>query len=171
MAILVTSDFISWLRFGMSRLVRMFLYPWRRMGLIHVSKTLLKMPWVSSGPCWLLSTLDSGRFVQHSSAKSTEYTVKRRNTGREVGDSSSATVEERVKCATSHNRDARRYIVARSEGLRDRRCSWIERRLRPKLASMDANNEAMKSVLCSTSTLKTLVKYEDNMVDSNKPRA
>ena len=148
----------------------MLLYPRRRMGLIHVSKTLLKMPWSSSGSWWFLSTSDSGRLVQHSSAKSTEYTKKRTKIRRDVCEYS-ATVEGRVKYAMSQNKDARRYSVARSEGLRDRRCSRIRSRLRPKVAIMEANNESKKSVFCSTSTLKTLAQYEDSMVESNNPRA
>ena len=140
------------------------------MGLIHVSKTLLKMPWSSSGSWWFLSILDAGHSVQHSSAKSTEYTKKRIKTRRDVCEYSAA-VEGRVKYAMSHNTDARRYSVARSEGLRDRRCSWIKSRLRPSVASVEANNERKKLVLCSTSTLKTLAEYEDSMVESKNPRA
>ena len=41
----------SWLRWGRSRLMRMFLYPWTRIGLIHPKKARLMRSLFSSGDC------------------------------------------------------------------------------------------------------------------------
>lgn len=161
---------MSRLRDGKSWSTRIFLYPWRRIGLIHVNKTLLKTPWSSSGDWCLLRALNAGCLARHSSTKSVECMQQRRSTGREVFVCLTV-LEGIVRWTASHSIDARRYSVAKSEALWDRCCSWRRSRLRPRAASIEANSETKKLVLCWTSKIENFVQYDNNMTESNNPRA
>ena len=72
-----------------------------------------------------------------------------------------------VRRSTSHMIDGKRYRTARSEGLRDRCCSSIKRRLKPNAAIDEASREETSMISCCTVLVATYVKrIQDNKIPS-----
>lgn len=96
--------------------MRTSLYPFHRIGLIQVKKTLLRMPLSSSGDFCLETRVELERLPKFSSSKIAECMQHRRNTGREIS-ACWAAVTGIVKRTTSHDTDASKYSVISSEDL------------------------------------------------------